>query len=30
MGYMNPVACNLSISALIAVDLDGCSGHYFW
>ena len=30
MGYMNPTTRNLSILALMAASLDGCSGHYFW
>jgi hypothetical protein len=29
MGYMNPVARSLSISALIAMVLDGCIGRCF-
>jgi hypothetical protein len=29
MGYMNPVACNLSILALMAASLDGCNGRCF-
>jgi hypothetical protein len=27
---MKPAACNLSMSALMAVALDGCSGRCFW
>jgi hypothetical protein len=30
MGYMNPTMCSLSISSLIVVALDWCSGHCFW
>jgi hypothetical protein len=30
MGYMNLVVCNLSISALMAADLDGFNGRFFF
>jgi hypothetical protein len=26
MGYVNPTVCNLSISTLMVVSLDGCNG----